>query len=614
MNSIWTNNISLFAKRFPPLAQQFNLENTQDIPSELLAPVEIIPAKNGQMTAKENGLLFHSLYNPQREAESAVKNAKSIQEEVYTAVFYSLGLGYSVIEWAVKYPNDNLIIVETDPRYFFTALSVTDFSAVFKVPNLIIALQADPSQVINLIEKCGGFTHSSIVANNAQAEHAKEYYLGLTNLMNRNRQKSTINTATLEKFSHLWLRNSCRNLDKTACLDGVARYENKCPENLPALVLAAGPTLDQVLPHLKELKNKTIIIAVDTALRACLRAGVEPDFIVLVDPQYYASRHIEGLSSKSSVLITESAAYPSVFRFDCREIILCSALFPLGQYFEKRLGPKGELGAGGSVSTTAWDFARMTGAKEIYFAGLDLGYPDNQTHIRGSTFEEKTHTVSSRKSSAEKNSIQGLFAAGIKKDRDYKGDVILTDEKMKMFSWWFESKCVEFPQTATFTLSDRSLNIPGIKVSSVENLLTRPDVPDLRKQFFEAENSSEFKNDPELYQKTKKELTDGLDDLYQTAKKGVSLSQEGLTANPQRAATLMAQLEKIEARILTSELKDAASLVFPTERRLNEIFEATSFPDDPTRKLFLRQKIIYSELTKAISACHNLISPAPQKL
>ncbi len=607
MNSIWTKNIALFAQRFPPLAQQFQLSGTQDIPAELLAPVEILPAKNGQPTARENGIFFHSGYNPGREAETAVKNAKNIQAEVYTAVFYSLGLGYSVIEWAKKYPNDNLIIVETDPRYFFTALSAVDFESVFSVPNLIIALQADPSQVISLIEKCGGFTHSSIIANNAQAEHAKDYYLGLTNLINRNRQKSTINNATLEKFSHLWLRNSCRNLDKTASLDGVARYEGKCPDKLPALVLAAGPTLEQVLPHLKELKNKTIIIAVDTALRSCLMAGVEPDFIVLVDPQYYASRHIEGLSSKSSVLIAESAAYPSVFRFDCREIILCSALFPLGQYFEKRLGPKGELGAGGSVSTTAWDFARMTGAGEIYFAGLDLGYPDRQTHIRGSTFEEKSHTVSNRKSSAERAGIQGLFAAGIKKDKDYKGNMILTDEKMKMFSWWFESKCVEFPEVTTFTLSDRSLNIPGIKVSSVKELLEKPDVPELRKTFFEAENSSRFKNDPVLFQKTKKELISGLDDLYQTAKKGLSLSHEGLTATPQRSAAIMTQLEKIETLILTSELKDAASLVFPTERRLNEIFENTRFPQDPAKALFLRQEIIYNQLSKAIAQYNKIL-------
>ncbi len=607
MNSIWNKNIELFSKRFPPLAAQFNISGTQDIPEELKAPIEIIPAKNGSLTAKENGKFFHSAYNPQREAESTVKAAKEIQAEVYTGVFYSQGLGYAANEWASRYPNDNIIIIETDPRYFFTAMACTDFTPVFSVANCVIALQADPSQVIQIIEQFGGFSHASIVANNAQTEHAKEYFLGLTDLMNRNRQKNTINNATLEKFSRLWLRNSCRNLDLTANLDGVARYADKMPQNLPALVLAAGPTLDLVLPHLKELKKKCIIIAVDTALRACLRHGVEPDFILLVDPQYYASRHIEGLHSPSSILITESAAYPSVFHFDCREIILCSALFPLGQYFEKRLGPKGELGAGGSVSTTAWDFARMCGAREIYFSGLDLGYPDYQTHIRGSTFEEKVHTTSSRKLPAERSGIQSLFAAGIKKARDYKGDEILTDEKMQMFSWWFESKCVEFPQNKTFTLSDKSLNIPGIKVSSVEELLKKNDAEALRKEFFDCETRSSFKNNPEKFAAVKEELKAGLNDLYKTARKGVNLAQEGLTATPQKASQLMADLEKIDTKVLTSELKDAASLVFPTEKRLNEIFAATSFPSDKSRALFLREKIIYTELAKALSAYNELL-------
>ena len=77
-----------------------------------------------------------------------------------------------------------------------------------------------------------------------------------------------------------------------------------------------------------------MIVCVDTALHACLKQNVEPDFIILTDPQYYASLHLEFLSSPSSILITEIAAYPSVLRFRCKETVLYSSMFPIGQFFE----------------------------------------------------------------------------------------------------------------------------------------------------------------------------------------------------------------------------------------------------------------------------------------
>ena len=98
--------------------------------------------------------------------------------------------------------------------------------------------------------------------------------------------------------------------------------------------------------NLAEIKKRCLLICVDTALRACLRVGVQPDFIVLVDPQYWNIRHLDNCAAPDSVLITELAAYPAVFRFRCREIVLCSSLYPVGAYFERICGTKGALGAG----------------------------------------------------------------------------------------------------------------------------------------------------------------------------------------------------------------------------------------------------------------------------
>ena len=625
--------------RFPNLAKMFSLQSESDIPGDipqhLIAPIEILASKSNCPTAKEGGKFLHSAYNPLREAEQAAKSAKSSVSDCNGCTFFSCGLGYTAISYANLFPNDTIIIVENDPRYFFTALSLVEWEPLFKHANFIIALGTGIDSVVSLIEHTSGLKHTAICENTAQSQHAADYFSALRSLIERNKRKVEINASTLEKFSKLWLKNTCRNLHYLAETDGVNIYKDSCPKDLPCVILAAGPTLEEALPHLAELKKRSILIAVDTALRACLRAGVEPDFVILADPQYYAYRHIAGLKSPSSILITESAAYPAVFRFECKKIVMCASLFPLGQYIERQIGSKGELVAGGSVSTTAWDFARFIGAKEIFCAGLDLGYPSFQTHIKGSTFEEAIHTKSTRLLTAEKQGSQILFGAGMSLESDYEGQPILTDSKMKMFAWWFESKQEEFKSSIkSYTLSKKSLKIPGFQVASMDTILSRPEKSEQKTEFLNSKGGTgvntpvervgsdggagktcetgfervSAKAVPEprktstsntFFTTALSNLKSGLEELYATAKKGFRLADDGIkSAVPQKA---LPELEKIDSKILHSEYKEIASLVFPTEKRLAELYQNLPPMNNEIKSSLQKSRTIYKELMNSIA-------------
>ena len=624
MNSFWNKNLELFKNRFPSLFEQ--LKEPYSLDSDINRDFNfwtIEHSKSGELTAKENSLYLHSAYNPLREAQSVFKAHKG--EKTECALFLSMGLGYAPIEWAQNAPDDTIIIVEPQPLYFFAALNFTDFSALFKHKKLILLLNADISVLPSLVESAGGFFHTAVIENKAQTNHAKEYFSLLNNLIERNRQKERINTATLEKFSTLWLKNSCRNLKAFSLLDGVNFYKDKCPQNLPCLLVSAGPSLSEILPFLKELKNRCLVVAVDTALRALLKAKVEPDFIVLTDPQYYAYCHIAGLKSPSSVLITESVAWPAVYRFNCRKIVLTSSLFPLGKYFEKRLGTKGELGAGGSVSTSAWDFCRLIGAKKIYCAGLDLGYPRLESHIRGSLFEEKAHRQSFRLKTSEQMLSTSLFHANTTKAMDYDGNEIFTDDKMKMFAWWFESQNQKYSQVESFSLCKKSLAIPGFKYKNVNELLCKKEKLTERNLFFSSEQNTDS---PAQIQLKEKKFTDtltaflaALDTMQAGAEKAESECQKILlNKNPQKEelGKAVLTLEETDKALKSSNLLEIAGLVFPTEAHLEKIFlqeeskTAQSILSDRTKTVFLHSKIIYGELLKAVKMYKKYINKSKE--
>ncbi len=583
-------------------------------PEEATLPFTLTTAKNGSLTALDGSRALHSLYNPEREAEQAVSALHT--SDTLAFAFFGCALGYAPVRAATLFPHDTLIIIEPSADWFFAALTACDWSAVFNAKNVMLALQAGVDTVTTLIEQAGGGSskHVACLINSAYTAHAADYFSALSSSLNRASKKERINTVTLEKFSRLWLRNSCKNLMQTALLPGVNRYKNACimpdGKRLPALVLAAGPTLETVLPHLAALKKRMLIIAVDTALRACLHAGVQPDFILLVDPQYYAWRHIAGLSAPESVLICESAVYPASLRFPCREIIACSSLFPLGKYLEKRLGAKGALAAGGSVSTTAWDFARLCGARRIYLAGLDLGYPGLETHIRGSTFEERLHGTSCRTRPAETGSAATLFGANMRHSRTYAGGDILTDDRMQLFAWWFESKQQEYAPSRpdgveTYSLSPHSLAIPGIGVTDVPTLLSEPEREELRASFFASAKAQESSTSAEQVAQVIRELKNGFECLHQTARTGAKLCDEALDGSmrlKKGVAYYCQALEAVDAAILTSELKEIAALVFPTERQLDALYEKEDFSQNPVLSSFEHSKIIYRELKNSIKS------------
>lgn len=454
-------------------------------------------SKNGQITASENSLRLHSAYNPQREAQGAVALPEVAQKSI--TVFYGFGLGYHLIEWAKLYPQKKLLVIEPDLNHFFAAMMTLDLTQVFQLKNLIFAISCPPDQILSLFESFYSGQHSLSInlADRGVSDayyfdipaftaHAQSYFDTVKTLIKRNQRKNEINAATLKKFGKLWCRNSLRNLEQLLKCPGIGSLEKKSG-NFPFLLIGAGPSLEKVLPHIQELKDRCIIVCVETSLRALLRYGVQPDFIILTDPQFWAYKHIAGLKAPDSYLITELSTYPAVFRFKCRQILLCHSQFPLGSYFEKELGLEknlADLGSGGSVASSAWNFAYMCGAKKIYTIGLDFAFPGNQTHIKGSSAEETYHTISNRLSASDRFTAQVLFSANAIMSKDYQGNPVLTDSRMKMFAWWFEARLANCPDVQTFTLSAKGLNTPGIKVAELEELLQGPVITDKKESFF----------------------------------------------------------------------------------------------------------------------------------
>ena len=583
MNSIWNKNIKLFKERFPQLADFYH-SIIEDITvhgdeKDIFSFWSLMTAKNGSLTAQINtNMLLHSSYNPEREGMSTAEQLAGKNKE--TVIFMGAGLGWQFCAMAKLIngggmgatvgtcPVKKLILIEPDPVHFFGALFYIDWSPVFEVKQLVLAIGCPADSLIGILEGNSinignsGVNSAYVYAIPAFIMHARPYFDSVIALIERNRDKNDINAATYKKFEKLWIHNSMTNITQISRRQTVQELLNSYKNTAKDfIVVAAGPSLETLLPKMAELKKHAIIVCVETALHALLKTEVQPDFIIITDPQYYAYKHIAGLAAPESILICPLSVYPAVFRFKCRQIVLCSEMFPVSKYFESKLGDFGDLGAGGSVASSAWNLCCLLGAQNIYFAGLDLSYPQGQTHIKGSSAEQTFHTGANRLVPVQKMNSSSRFGANPEYAFDYDGNQVLTDARMKMFAWWFESKIAACTNVKTYTLSRSSMRIPGVEFA--EGILERDCrvEPDNDTQIFEPDNDKGS------------DISPIINSFYSELKSLSALINEAvekcIIGGPEQAAAL----EKIEAQIAASPLAEIVRLAYPNTSEKLEAYK-----------------------------------------
>ncbi|MEL3911661.1 motility associated factor glycosyltransferase family protein [Treponema pedis] len=465
-------NAFLFSKRFPALADTMHLNSESSIENIIALIPENYSLQESKLTVQNKpvytacigGKFIHSKYNPLREAEQSLISDFFKNDKTETScIFYGLGLGYLPEIYAAQRKNAELVIIEPDVFLFLLFLASRPLTSFFNHKKLILLIGAYPNEVVNFFENYSNsltpiFMQSSVMEVNSS------WFSELEILQKRNKQKNELNKNTLKKFGKLWAKNFFKNLPQLEKCINVSEFKNRFTD-CSALIIAAGPGLNSILELIKKNEDKLLVIAADTAVRACLKAGITPDFILLMDGQYWNYLHLADIDISSSILVTELAVYPAVFRLKVRATVLASSVFPLAQHIEKEIGSMGKIITGGSVATACWDFARNLGVKEIICAGLDLSFPEFQTHFKGSRFEEDSNKNSFKLKTAEAASHFAVYSAKPELNEGYNGK-ILTDIRMKMYAWWFESKIAEFPEIKTFNLAPKGLKIPNMPAIS----------------------------------------------------------------------------------------------------------------------------------------------------
>jgi hypothetical protein len=468
LDAVLAKNLAALGSRFPALVDLL-LERRKSGGVARFG-LSIHPTASGELSAKlDGGLWLHSPRAPREEARRLA--SAGLEPASDAALLLGFGLGY-LAEACLDADIEQVLVCEADPDLLLAALGSRDLSRLLADPRLGFVVGGEADAVLSALEVTGA-SRASILGLKAAELAFPDWYAEARAAAERWNAKGQANENTLRRFGRLWVRNLAKNLDQASRAPGVREIEGRFA-GMSAIVLAAGPSLDGVLPFMHEIARRAIVICVDTALRSLLIRGPEPDFLVVVDPQYWNWRHIADLASPRSILVSESAAWPAVFRSPCRRVFLGGSLFPLGRRIEGFFGAKGDLGAGGSVATSAWDLARLLGCEPIWMAGMDLGFPRGATHARASLFEQRSLASGTRLKTAESEQTAAVYCVHGAEAPAAGGGRVRTDARMRLYAWWFEARRARPGAPRTVSRAPEGLAIPGMELGSMEELLAAP--------------------------------------------------------------------------------------------------------------------------------------------
>lgn len=477
--SALAENLAILEQRYPELKRVLETDHRGE------DRFEIISAKPGMPTAKVNGVFLHSSYDPLREAERAI--ASYVDPMITTYIIYGFGLGYyiEVLQQQIRDEVDLYVMIDNG-NYFLSALSARPLKKIFNRTRTHYLLETRGAAVVRLAQHIDNealriVNIRSIVSTNPAYFSAIDAELSELSLRKRG------NANTIARFGLSWADNCLRNLPAILSAVDCADTQGIMSHVPPVLIVSAGPSLERVLHRLSGWARKTIVIAVDTACTRLQRAGVIPDVIVTIDPQYWNSRHIERIESSQSFLLFDPCVHPRALRKTYRQRIVFSTAVPIVQLISKHLPLRSSIGAGGTVTSVGWEFARWIGAPAVYLIGADFGYPHRAIHCRECFFEERMAATGNMLCSYETLYHRYFCASPLEKTRSYRDQPLVSDHKLAIYANWFEKHIARYDTPKTIALNGEGRRIATARYQSHENTIEElPDQTEHKQRYLQA--------------------------------------------------------------------------------------------------------------------------------
>ena len=456
-NTVYMKNMEVLWRENPDLAKLVD-----SVPDEKL--IECEKTRSGDFTCRLMGdneklLYLHSRYDPIKEAEKwadgVMEKARQQQEKnegriSMCYVIDGFGLGYHIEALHKRLKGDIfLVISENNLALIRTALVLRDFSEVLKDNKIIFITRNDRDEIFKRLYDIGILITLGIVFTRSMQNVGQNFHNSVHQALNEFVSFLRSHTISVLANSITTCTNIANNLRAYAECGPVNVLKNRF-KGYPAVVVSAGPSLQKNIDLLKEIRDRVVVIAVQTTLRPLLAKGIKPDFVTSLDYHEVSKRFYEGLQDQLSDI--HLIAEPKVSWHVLDKYMGHGPISILGNEFANLLlmdqkVKHDTIPAGATVAHLAFYLGQYMGTDPVIFIGQDLGYSNNVYYSPGNAVHEVWRPEMNRFYTVEMKEWERILRSRhmLKKVEDIYGNPIYTDDQMFTYLQQFEKDFAESP-------------------------------------------------------------------------------------------------------------------------------------------------------------------------
>jgi YrbI family 3-deoxy-D-manno-octulosonate 8-phosphate phosphatase len=374
----------------------------------------------GSPNLKVGHAYLHEYENPTREAKELIAKFPNIRD--YSDIlFYGLGMGYQITAFAEKYPDIRFAVYEPVPEVFHRFLHLADLQRfpLHQLQDIFIESRPEDAD-----EYCLGMMRrirSSILIIDLpsyQSVFPEQRQTFLKHFENRlhDRQLSLTTTSTHQKR---WTINSVKNLVHVLSTPDILLQHGGCFQNRPAILVSAGPSLEQEIENLKTIRKRGLayIFSVGTAINALVTHGIYPHAACTYDPteqnQIVCREVLDRKIGTIPLIFGSTVGYETLERYPGPKLHMLNSQDLLAMRYLKPDGDAApaRIEDAATIAAITLQLLCKLGCNPVILVGQNLAYLGRRQYAAGATYHPLEASAQELKGAVSVRDVYGTEVA-----------------------------------------------------------------------------------------------------------------------------------------------------------------------------------------------------------
>lgn len=314
-------------------------------------------------------------------------------KEIPLLIVFGSGLGWHLPRLITQYRIRHLVVIETDIDAFRLSTFFQDYVLLSKLASengtdLAFIVQSE-------VEKISRSLTATMLKSHGLPQffiHGAALYYAVEDEEKVSEIRKTIVETLWELFfgmgyfddELITVRHTFENLNQKF---PIFMQPQTIKENAVAFIVGSGPSLDDLIPIIKEYGDRAVIFSCGTAISILYKMGIQPDFHVEKErPSVIEEVLIKSVDGdlnylKDIIFVGLNTVCSGVFKLFSRAGMIVKKADTMGSVLELAGMPNQLMLSGQpTVSNTAIEFALAVGFNRIYLFGVDMGSKVKEIH------------------------------------------------------------------------------------------------------------------------------------------------------------------------------------------------------------------------------------------